>query len=160
MIIAGLVLCGGASRRMGTAKALLDIAGETALDRWIRMLQKPCQSVTVVLGHEPENILAGVRREKEAHFVVNVEYERGQLSSLQYGLANLSVADAVLFTPVNYPAVLESTLDALVSTLNKDDGTNLLFIPRFEGKHGHPVCFAERSPLSFCNCRQTGWREK
>jgi molybdenum cofactor cytidylyltransferase len=140
-MIAGIILCGGASRRMGTAKALLDIGGETALDRWIRMFHSTCQSVTVVLGHEPEKIVAGVGRAQEARFVVNAEHARGQLSSLQCGLANLGDADAVLFTPVDYPAVLASTVDTLIAALHEDHGENLLFIPRFECKHGHPVCF-------------------
>ena len=51
MSIAGLILAGGASRRMGTAKALLTLRGETFLDRLIRVIGECCDPVVVVLGH-------------------------------------------------------------------------------------------------------------
>jgi molybdopterin-guanine dinucleotide biosynthesis protein A len=50
--IAGVVLAGGASRRMGTDKALLVVDGETLLDRAIRILDA-AGATTVVVASGP-----------------------------------------------------------------------------------------------------------
>ena len=84
-VIAGIILAAGASSRMGTPKALLDYRGETFLDRLIRVLGAVCDPVIVVLGYHAEQIRAGVNG--RVQFVVNPTPTRGQLSSLQTGLA-------------------------------------------------------------------------
>ncbi|MEO8128140.1 MAG: nucleotidyltransferase family protein [Bryobacteraceae bacterium] len=136
--VAGLILSGGESRRMGTAKALLTFSGETFLDRLIRIFKENCNSVTVVLGHD-HTIQHRILRAGEATFVANPEYKRGQLSSLQCGLKSIPAdADFVLFTPVDYPAIEPSTVQAM---LDQAPGS-LLVIPRLDERHGHPVLFA------------------
>ena len=60
--IAGLILSGGASRRMGTPKALLRLEGETFLDRLIRLFSAVCNPVIVVVGHHADQIQAGIER--------------------------------------------------------------------------------------------------
>jgi molybdopterin-guanine dinucleotide biosynthesis protein A len=52
--IAGLILAGGASRRMGTPKALLRFQNETFLDRLIRIFSTVASPVIVVLGHQSD----------------------------------------------------------------------------------------------------------
>src|SRR5262249_39848884 len=84
-VIASVLLAAGASRRMGTPKALLDYRGETFLDRLIRVTGAVCDPVIVVLGHHAQEIRGRVK--SAAHFVVNPDPERGQLSSLQTALA-------------------------------------------------------------------------
>ena len=84
MKTAAVILAGGASRRMGSPKALLPYAGETFVDRLIGVFQSVCDSVIVVLGHEADAIRSGVRR--KASFVFNPDHELGQLTSLQCGL--------------------------------------------------------------------------
>jgi molybdenum cofactor cytidylyltransferase len=139
--IAGLILAGGASKRMGSPKALLPLGEETFLDRLIGVFQPVCGSVTVVLGHEPEKIQDGLKRAAAASFVVNPDYERGQLSSLQTGLREVPAeSSAVLFTPVDYPMVQAETLAALADGFREN--RVLLAVPRHAGKHGHPVLFS------------------
>jgi molybdenum cofactor cytidylyltransferase len=138
--IAGLILAGGASRRMGTAKALLTLRGETFLDRLIRVIGERCDPVVVVLGHEPEKIRSGLRAPGRAEFTVNRDYELGQLTSLQCGLRAVPPeSQAVLFTPVDYPAIQPETIRALAAAFQV--GGALFFVPRYEGRHGHPVIF-------------------
>ena len=50
MNIAGLILAAGESKRMGTPKALLDLRGETFLNRLIRVFAASCDPVVVVVG--------------------------------------------------------------------------------------------------------------
>jgi len=47
-LLSGFVLAGGASQRMGQPKALLRLAGETMLERQVRLLNAACRSVAVV----------------------------------------------------------------------------------------------------------------
>jgi molybdenum cofactor cytidylyltransferase len=138
--LAGLILAGGASLRMGSPKALLDYRGETFLDRLIGVLARHCSPVIVVLGHRAEEIRAGLSRAGQAAFVVNESYVDGQLSSLQCGLAAVPAsADGVLFLPVDHPAVSEATVAALAGAFERRRGS-LLVAPRFQGRRGHPVC--------------------
>lgn len=131
MSLAAVILAGGASRRMGTAKALLPFRGETILDGLIRLYQPFCNPVIVVLGHTPDKIRAGIARASDVEFAVNPDPERGQLSSLQCGLT-LAPGD-VLFTPVDYPAVEPATVERLVRS------SAPVAAPSYHGRHGHPV---------------------
>lgn len=142
MSLAGVILAGGASQRMGTEKALLAYQGETFLDRLIGVLAGHCAPVIVVLGHHAEAIRAGLKRAGEAEFVVNAHYADGQLSSLQCGLAAVPEgAEGVLFLPVDYPAVREATVVALIEAFERRAGSPLV-VPRYGGRRGHPICCA------------------
>lgn len=132
-----MILAGGASSRMGRPKALLPFAGETFLDRLTGVLERHCSPVIVVLGHQEEAIRAAIKRNPV--LAVNPDPGRGQLSSLQCALALLPPqAEAFLFTPVDYPAILESTVAALVAALEHEPEA-LLAVPRCQGRRGHPV---------------------
>ncbi len=138
MNVASLILAGGASRRMGTAKALLDYRGETFLDRLIRIFAETCNSVTVVLGHD-QTIQHRILLASQANFVINPDYEKGQLTSLQCGLLAVPPeAEAVIFTPVDYPAIDPSTIQKMIAAASE----SRFVVPRWNGRHGHPVLFA------------------
>ncbi|MBV8820039.1 MAG: nucleotidyltransferase family protein [Acidobacteriaceae bacterium] len=136
--IAGLILSAGASSRMGTPKALLGFQGETFLDRLLRLFAAVCSSLTVVLGYEPRRILEGVRRVDAANVIINPDPARGMLSSLQCGLAGLREMDAVMFTPVDYPAIAASTVQELAAAWERTRAP--LAVPVYRGERGHPVC--------------------
>lgn len=138
MNIAGLILSGGSSRRMGSPKALLTIGAETFLDRLIRVFAPVCSPVVVVLGPHGPQILNTVLRKREGEFVFNDDPERGMLSSLQTGLETVPNADAVIFTPVDYPGISASTISALASAFAQNLAP--VTLPVHDGKRGHPVC--------------------
>ncbi|MDQ2899126.1 MAG: nucleotidyltransferase family protein [Acidobacteriota bacterium] len=134
---AGLILSAGESRRMGRAKALLQFHGETFLDALIARFAAVCDPVIVVLGHQPDVVLAGIRRAKEARFVVNPRYALGQLTSMQRGLRETPPdTPGVLFTLVDHPNVSATTLRELLA-----DSHALLAIPVYGGRKGHPIFF-------------------
>ena len=139
--IAAVILAAGASRRMGTPKALLLLNGETFLDRMIRLFAPLAQPVVVVLGHQAGEIRAGIKAANHAQLVVNPDPERGMLSSLQCGLAAIpSETEAVMFTPVDHPDLRQATLETLLRCYGSS--RPLLAVPEHEGKHGHPVLIA------------------
>ena len=126
---------------MGSPKALLDLGGETFLDRLILTLGGLCSPVIVVLGWEPQQIRAGLRRAELAEFVTNPDYRRGQLSSLQRGLAAVPPeAEGVMFTPVDFPAVRPSTIARIARRFQTRRPNEWLVVPRSQGRNGHPVC--------------------
>jgi molybdenum cofactor cytidylyltransferase len=142
--VAGLILAGGASLRMGTAKALLKVNGETFLDRLIGVFATHCESVNVVLGYQAEEIRAGISRSGEANFFINRTPELGQFSSLQTGLRSLPrSAQAVIFTPVDYPNIAAETVGKLIHALDALESAAIA-VPRHNGRRGHPVIFRTR----------------
>lgn len=123
---------------MGTPKALLDFHGETFVGRLIRVLSASCSSVTVVLGYNEEAIRPHVP--SIARIVINPDPARGQLSSLQSGLAALpDDVEGFAFIPVDCPAVAEETVARLTHTFASRQPTTKFFIPRMTNKRGHPV---------------------
>ena len=139
--IAGLILSGGASRRMGTPKALLRYRNETFLDRLIRLFSAVSNPVIVVVGQHAAQIQAGIERRSEAIFAVNPDPERGMLSSLQCGLAAVPAGtEAVMFLPVDHPHLQPATLATLAGRFR--DGRAPVIVPTYRGEHGHPVCIA------------------
>ncbi len=88
-MIAGLILAAGESSRMGRDKALLTYRGRTFLETIIATLRAAgIERVVVVLGHHAEEIQCAVNL-NDVEVVINPEYHRGQISSLQAGLRAL-----------------------------------------------------------------------
>jgi len=146
--LAGIILAAGASRRMGSPKALLDYRGETFVDRLIRIFSRFCDPVIVVSGVHAAAIRQ--RMERRARLVINPDPDRGQLSSLQRALVEVPHgASGFLFTPVDCPTVREETVAMLIDEFHRGDAVHQgdeshrndppLVIPRYGGKRGHPV---------------------
>jgi CTP:molybdopterin cytidylyltransferase MocA len=135
VIIPAVILAAGESRRMGSPKALLDLEGETFLDRLIRVLGACCAPVVVVLGHEADAIRSGVRRKAGTGWIINHDYPLGQLSSLQAGFRAIPPGSPyALFTLVDHPAVAEASVRALVDAPDAP-----VVIASCGGRRGHPV---------------------
>src|SRR2546427_11864882 len=89
-VIPAIVLAAGRSSRMGRAKATLPLDnGDTFLTRIVRTFRDAgVDDVIVVVGHDADAIASSFSESGlPARFVVNAEYDRGQLSSLVAGLA-------------------------------------------------------------------------
>lgn len=119
---------------MGRSKALLEWGGVTVLDHMIELVGGIADPVIVVAGYGVDEIR---EREAKATLIENPNPERGMLSSLKCGLRAVPPeAGAVLFTPVDHPAVSAGTLSALAAAAAVGAP---LAIPVFEGRRGHPV---------------------
>jgi molybdenum cofactor cytidylyltransferase len=141
--LAGVILAGGASRRMGSPKALLTLGSETFLERLARLFCQHLDPVLVVVGFHAGEIMAAARLPAGARFAVNPRHELGMLTSLQCGLRALPPdIEGVLFTPVDYPAVLPATVAALADALRRLEPGQVAVVPRFERRRGHPAGIA------------------
>ena len=142
-MIAGLILAAGESRRMRRDKALLTYRGRTFLQNIIESLATAgIEKVTVVLGHHADIIqnatnLAGVR------VVLNPDYQRGQTSSLQVGLAAAAVdsPEAIILCLVDHPAVSSKVIFELCRRF--ESTRPLVLIPTHKDKRGHPVVISQ-----------------
>ena len=141
-MIPAVVLAAGRSSRMGRAKASLPADDrDTFLTRIVRtFLAAGVDDVVVVVGHEAETIAASFAESGlPARFVVNPNYDRGQLSSL---LAGLAVMDrpgvtAILVTLVDVPFVSEATVRAVVERYRLTKAP--VVRPTSGDRHGHPL---------------------
>ena len=134
MSLTAIILAAGASRRMGSPKALLEFRGESFVDRLSGIFARHCDTVIVVVGFHAAAIRAAMRRPQT--LIENPSPERGQLSSLQCGLrAAPPHSKGVFFIPVDFPAIAETTVASLAGAF---EGSGLA-IPAYLGKHGHPI---------------------
>ena len=141
-MIPAIVLAAGRSTRMGEAKAALPIAaGETFLTRIVRtFLEAGVDDVVVVVGHDADRVVRSFAQSGlAARFVVNREYDRGQLSSL---IAGLGVVDrpgvvAALVTLVDVPLVTAATVRAVVERYRETRAR--IVRPTSGARHGHPL---------------------
>jgi molybdenum cofactor cytidylyltransferase len=139
--IAGIVLSGGASRRMGSPKALLRFQNETFLDRLVRVFSGVCHPIIVVVGEHAHQIRSGIERGRDVLFTENPDPERGMLSSLQCGLALVPAdAEAAMFLPVDHPNIEAVTVETLAERFRSERAP--VIVPTYAGEHGHPVCIA------------------
>ncbi|MEP6717419.1 MAG: NTP transferase domain-containing protein [Terriglobia bacterium] len=130
MSLPAIILCGGESKRMGSPKALLPFRDGTFLSVLAEILKPFCSPVIAVFGADGDRLAtlapAGVTT------VVNRNYKAGMLTSLQTGLREVE-SSRVLFTLVDHPSPLATTLRALIASAAP------IAIPRMNGRRGHPV---------------------
>ena len=142
--LAAIILCAGESRRMGRPKALLACQGTTFLGHLLRVTAHPSIGIRrVVLGAAAEEIQRAASLAPEV-VVVNQDWQRGQLSSLQAGMRALPKdgTDGMLVCPVDHPLISSQLVDKLIKAFRAQG--KLIVMPTWEGHRGHPVIFAAR----------------
>ena len=143
-MLAAVILSGGESRRMGSPKALIPYQGRTFLEHLLNVARHPkIARVLVVLGPHADQIRAAVALDP-ANVVINHEWEKGQLSSIQAALRHLSSVqpqtDGMILFLVDHPFVTATLVGQLVEDFYRSGRP--IVIPTFHGKRGHPVIFA------------------
>jgi len=142
-MLAAVILSGGASRRMGTPKALLPYQGGTFLEHLLKVTDHPRIGWRrVVLGADAQEIAEGVKVPAD-EVVINENWEAGQLSSIQCGLRSLpGGTDGLLFCLIDHPLISRELVGALVERFYLSGKS--IVLPVYKGRRGHPVIFASR----------------
>jgi len=136
MTIAGIVLCGGVSKRMGQPKAWLPFAGELMLPRVVRLLGAVVQPIVVVAAPDQEvpPLPPGI------DIVRDAEKGRGPLQGLLAGLTALQGrADAAYVSSCDVPFLQPAFVKRLIDLL----GDNAICVPRV-GDYHHPLAAVYR----------------
>jgi molybdenum cofactor cytidylyltransferase len=140
-MLAAVILSGGASRRMGSPKALVSYQGASFLEHLLSVTRHPALGARrVVLGPDAETISQQVALAPD-EVVVNKEWERGQLTSIHAALRSLPAeTEGMLLCPVDHPLVSAALVNVLIATFLETHAPVVL--PVFEGRRGHPVIFS------------------
>ena len=144
-MIPGVILAGGASSRMGRAKALLPAAteGQPFLSQLVRTLWSGgVDDVVVVVSSLSGDIERTLSKESlSSRLVVNHQPERGQMSSVLTALAAIDRpgVTGMLVTLVDVPLVSPETISRVLTVFRTRRGP--VVRPASGAKHGHPVVF-------------------
>lgn len=133
-----IVLAAGRSSRMGAVKALLDLDGERALARVLRLVREASLRASVVVGHHADAIRAAIDL-AGVGVVVNPAPDRGQSSSVQCGAASLPPGASLLLWPVDHARVEAATLATLLAAFRARGRGIELVVPSHGGRRGHPL---------------------
>lgn len=155
-MVTAILLAGGSSSRLGIPKQLLLYKGKPLI-RWSaeNLVQSNVDRVIVVLGHEATEI-AQVLNGLPVTLVVNIDYLKGQSSSLKAGLStyldrqsrktddpsNLQTShQGVMFALGDQPLVKSKTINLLVEQFKQFGG---IVVPDYSGQRGNPVIIEDK----------------
>ena len=152
-----MVLAAGMSRRMGTPKQLLRLAGETILEHTLKNVRASGVSeIVLVLGFAADSVeqeisIDRVKMER-VKIVYNQDYQQGMGTSLRTGLAAVDArSNAALIVLADQPFVRPETLNQLIAC--HQESRPQIIIPMYKGFRGNPVLldrsvFAELQSLT------------
>src|SRR5260370_29180326 len=140
-MLAAVILSGGASRGMGSPKALVSYQGRPFLEHLLSVTRHPAIGARrVVLGAEAETISNGINL-APGEIVINHDWEKGQLSSIHAALRSLPPdTDGMLLCPVDHPLVSAALVGSLIDAFAATRAP--VVVPSYWGRRGHPVIFS------------------
>lgn len=144
--VAGVVLSGGASSRMGSPKALLPVAGgmPLAARQALTLHEAGCSPVCLVTGRHDAEIRAalgavGALASIGLEIHENSDWAQGRATSVQRALRAVGGrAAAALLMPVDAVGIRADTLAAVVAAFREGDGTRPLR-PTYDGQKGNAL---------------------
>jgi molybdenum cofactor cytidylyltransferase len=140
-MLAAAILSAGESRRMGTPKALLPYRGSTFLQHLIEVTRHPRVGLTKIVLGAGAQVIRDTLHLDEASVVINDEWKKGQLSSIQTAVRSLEPAgtEGMILCPVDHPLVSANLVAHLIEEF--DSSGKLIVLPTYKGRRGHPLIF-------------------
>ena len=146
-MLAVAILSAGESRRMGTPKALLPYRGRTFIEHLVEITRHPRIGITrIVLGAGADAIrqhitASSIAPMDAASVVVNADWPKGQLSSIQCAVRSLpaGLTEGLMVCPVDHAFVSAAVIEKLIAAF--DFARRAIVLPIFDGRRGHPVLF-------------------
>jgi len=144
--LAAIVLAAGVSSRMGNFKPLLQVDGQTMIQRVVSYMKRAGADPIVVVTGYKRDVLEHHLADAGVTFAHNERYYCTQmLDSLLLGFSALPRdISRVLVSPADVPLIKPETTQALLAA----EGDFIR--PSYEGKPGHPVVM---TPEAFCRIR-------
>jgi molybdenum cofactor cytidylyltransferase len=140
-MLAAVILSGGASSRMGSPKALLDYQGRPFLEHLLAITVHPKIGVRrVVLGAHAEPIAKNIDLAAD-EIVINADWDKGQLSSIQAAIRSLpDGTDGLILFLIDHPLISASLVNDLIEQFYATSCAKIV-LPVFDTRRGHPVIF-------------------
>ena len=139
--LAAAILSAGESRRMGSPKALIPYRGTTFAGHLLEVVKHPrIGIVRVVLGAGEDKIRERLQLDA-ATVVLNPDWPKGQLSSIQAAIRSLTkdATAGLVLCPVDHPIVSAELIAQLIAEF--DSTGKAIVLPSYRGRRGHPVIF-------------------
>ncbi len=137
--IKGIVLFAGESKRMGKLKPLLPIGEEIVVETVLKeYLASSLSEVALVLGYRADDVKKTIDEKISSNklkVVVNKDFKKEMLSSIQVGLAEIKDAEGILIGLGDQVLITCDIINELTENYIKDK----VFIPTFQGRKGHPI---------------------
>jgi molybdenum cofactor cytidylyltransferase len=143
-VLAAVILAAGESSRMGSPKALLAYQGRTFLERLVEGTHHPKVGLLrIVLGAHAEEVRGKLKLDPVT-VVINSDWRRGQLSSIQAALRSLpsGITDGMLLCLVDHPLISTALVGELIEKFYATGKP--IVVPTHSGKRGHPVIFSSK----------------
>jgi CTP:molybdopterin cytidylyltransferase MocA len=141
-----IILAGGASSRMGSAKALLDLDGQPLISRLIQTIRQvdSISGIILVTGHEANRIREALQPNHDVSFIHNPNHRTGEmLSSVKAGVNAVRDSwDGFFLMLLDQPAIKSTTLAIMGQAW--PDSRPAVVIPAYQTKNGHPLLIASR----------------
>jgi molybdenum cofactor cytidylyltransferase len=139
--VAAIILAAGRSSRMGSHKLLLPFRGRPIVN-WV--LAAACASqadpVTIVLGHETEQVNAALQAERWFLTIHNPWYMDGMSTSLKIGLAAMPKdVDGAIILLGDQPLITPEIINAMIAESANDP--DAIIAASYQGQRGNPVLF-------------------
>ncbi len=145
-MIVAVILAAGESSRMGRPKALLPFNGRTFIETIIAAFKRSkVGEVVVVVGHNADEMKSHLQH-LPVTLLVNPDYKKGQLSSLQVAVRYFMAAestskiDGMLVHLVDHPYINPVLVDRMIEGFYSSK--KLIVLPRYGSRRGHPVLFS------------------
>ena len=137
--IGAVILAGGKSTRFGAPKVLQSFGGTPFLLCITRpLLQAGVENITLVLGHQAEQLIPAVPEAEKIQVIINRNYEAGQFSSIQAGVWAMPDSLAgVLLCLIDQPHIHSATYRIVLDKARRM--AEKIWIPTYRSRQGHPV---------------------
>ena len=113
--VAGIVLAAGAAERMGEAKQLLPHRGHSLLQHAVDVAEaSQLGPIVVVTGAYGDDVEASLRLER-ATTTRNLDFRRGNMSSLEAGAEAAPDAEALILLMGDHPEIRVEVVDQMVA---------------------------------------------
>ena len=143
MRVGAIIPAAGRSRRMGTPKLVLPLAGSTLVARVVdAFLGAPVDSVAVVIRPDDWPLRAALAG-RPLLFAENPDSAGDMLSSVRCGLRALpATTEVVAISPADQPSLEPTLIQELLAAFRSGGGS--ILVPTHGGRRGHPLVFHAR----------------
>lgn len=140
--VSAIVLAAGRSLRMGRFKPLLPFGETTIIGSCIdNLLAVGVDELIVVVGHRASELQDHLK-DLPLKFAVNPDPDSQMSVSIARGLEKVSASTgAIIITPADHPAI---SADVTRAIINQWRAGELLVVPEYQGRGGHPVLLDSR----------------